>query len=94
MIEARETQAADEEENIKSFSDAELWGTGGSLYSAGQDTTFSTIRTFVMGMLLSPNVQKQAQKDIDAVTGQKRLPTYDDWKAMPVVERIVYETLR
>jgi hypothetical protein len=38
LIKARETHDADEEEeedDIKSFTDGELRGTGGSLYSAG-----------------------------------------------------------
>jgi cytochrome P450 len=94
LIEAREIQKEDEEEAIRSFTEGELRGTGGSLYSAGQDTTFSTETTFVMAMVLTPKVQNQAQNEIDAVTGGTRLPTFDDWKALPIVERIVYETLR
>jgi len=94
LIEARETQEADEEEAIKSFTDGELRGTGGSLYSAGQDTTYSTETIFVMAMVLTPKVQARAQEEIDAVTGGTRLPTFDDWKTLPIVERIVYETLR
>lgn len=94
LIEARDLHLADEEEAIKSFTDAELKGTGGSLYSAGQDTTFSTLTIFVMGMVLTPDVQRQAQQEIDAVTEGKRLPTFDDWKALPIVERMAYETLR
>jgi hypothetical protein len=47
-----------------------------------------------MAMVLNPQVQVQAQKDIDAVTGGTRLPTFEDWKALPIVERLVYETLR
>ena len=94
MIEARETQKEDEEEDIKSFTDGELRGTGGSLYSAGQDTTYSNETIFVMAMVLTPKVQIRAQKEIDAVTGGTRLPTFDDWKMLPIVERIVYETLR
>jgi cytochrome P450 len=94
LIEARETHKADEEEAIKTFTNGELRGTGGSLYSAGQDTTFSTETIFVMAMVLTPEVQARAQKDIDAVTGGTRLPTFDDWKGLPIVERIVYETLR
>jgi len=79
---------------MKSFTDAEIKGTGGSIYSAGQDTTNSTLTIFVMAMVLTPQVKIQAQKEIDAVTGGKRLPTFDDWKALPIVERLVYETLR
>lgn len=94
LIEARETHEPDEDEAIKSFTNGELRGTGGSLYSAGQDTTFSTETVFVMAMVLTPKVQTQAQKEVDAVTGGRRLPSFDDWKELPIVERIVYEVLR
>ena len=94
LIEARETHAADEEEAIKSFTDSELRGAGGSLYSAGQETTFSTEMIFVMAMLLAPEVQTRAHKEIDAVTGGARLPTFDDWEALPILKRVVYETFR
>ncbi|KAH8663471.1 cytochrome P450 [Tricladium varicosporioides] len=94
LIEARETHKADEEDAIRSFTDGELRGTGGSLYSAGQDTTYSTEIIFVMAMVLTPKVQTRAQNEIDAVTGGTRLPTFDDWKKLPTVERAVYETLR
>jgi hypothetical protein len=98
LIEARETHDADEEEeeedDIKSFTDGELRGTGGSLYSAGQETTYSVETIFVMAMVLTPDVQIRAQKEIDAVTRGIRLPTFSDWKTLPIVERIVYETLR
>jgi len=94
LIEARESRGSDDEESYKTFTDAELKGTGGSLYSAGQDTTFSSISIFALAMVLTPEVQTKAHKEIDAVTGGKRLPVFDDWKALPIVERIVYETLR
>ncbi len=45
-------------------------------------------------MVLTPDVQIKAQKEVDAVTGGERLPNFDDWKSLPIVERIVYETLR
>jgi len=45
-------------------------------------------------MLLAPEVQVQARKEIDAVTRGKRLPNFDDWTAIPVVERIVHEAFR
>jgi hypothetical protein len=47
-----------------------------------------------MAMVLTPDVQIRAQKEIDAVTRGIRLPTFSDWKTLPIVERIVYETLR
>lgn len=94
LIEARETHESEEDEAIKSFTNGELRGTGGSLYSAGQDTTYSTETVFVMAMVLTPEVQTQAQKEVDAVTRGTRLPSFDDWKNLPIVERIVHETMR
>lgn len=94
LIEARETHKLDENEAIKSFTDNELKGAGASLYSAGQDTTYSTETVFVMGMLLNPKVQAQAQRDIEAVTGGERLPNFEDWDKLPIVERIVHESFR
>jgi hypothetical protein len=47
-----------------------------------------------MAMVLTPDVQIRAQKEIDAATRGIRLPTFSDWKTLPIVERIVYETLR
>lgn len=47
-----------------------------------------------MAMVLTPEIQIRAQREIDAVTGGTRLPNFDDWKSLPIVERIVCETLR
>ncbi|KAH8821438.1 cytochrome P450 [Xylogone sp. PMI_703] len=94
LIEARERHRAEGNEDTKSFTDEELKGTGGTLYAAGQDTTHATLTIFVLAMVLNPEVQRRAQRDIDAVTGGRRLPNFDDWKAIPIIERIVHETLR
>lgn len=94
LIEARETRGEDTDEAIKNLTDAELKGVGGALYSAGADTTYSSETTFVMAMLLTPNVQRKAQQEVDAVTGGARLPNFEDWNSIPIVERIVYEVLR
>lgn len=47
-----------------------------------------------MGMLLWPDVQKEAQRQVDAVTGGSRIPDFSDWESIPVIERLVYESLR
>lgn len=45
-------------------------------------------------MVLYPDVQKQAQGEIDRVIGQDRLPTLADWDSLPYVGAIVKEVLR
>ncbi|ROW04275.1 hypothetical protein VSDG_00895 [Cytospora chrysosperma] len=65
----------------------------GSLLEAGSDTTAATLIGFVQAMLLHPSAQKQAQEEIDRVCGD-RLPTMDDWEALPYVRASVKESLR
>ncbi|RFU27388.1 hypothetical protein B7463_g8951, partial [Scytalidium lignicola] len=56
LVEARKTCKTDKKEDIKYFTDAELKGTGGSLYAAGQDTTNSTMMIFVMAMVRTQRI--------------------------------------
>ena len=39
--------------------------------------------TFVMAMILYPDVQKKAQEEIDRVVGSDRLPDFQDRKSLP-----------
>lgn len=45
-------------------------------------------------MVLHPEVQKEAQAEIDAVVGHDRLPDFNDRPSLPYIDRIVQETLR
>ncbi|KAH7931093.1 cytochrome P450 [Leucogyrophana mollusca] len=66
----------------------------GISYAAGADTTVSTLLSFVLAMVIHPEIQEQAQKQIDQVVGTDRLPTFDDIKDMPFLDCIVWECLR
>lgn len=48
----------------------------------------------VQAMMLFPHVQKLAQKEIDEVIGDDRLPEANDFDALPYVRATVKETLR
>lgn len=50
--------------------------------------------TFLLAMLLYPEVQRKAQEEIDRVVGRKRLPDFGDRQKMPYVEGVLLETLR
>ena len=50
--------------------------------------------SFVLAMMLYPNVQKRAQSELDAVVGNGRLPSFEDRDRLPFVEAIVKETFR
>ncbi|KAK6985037.1 cytochrome P450 [Favolaschia claudopus] len=62
--------------------------------SEGSDTTVASLGTFVLGMLLNPEVQKKAQAELDAVLGPGQLPDFVDDDSLPYVSAIVKETLR
>ena len=45
-------------------------------------------------MLQHPEILEKAQKELDAVVGNSRLPTFSDRPNLPYVNAIVNETLR
>jgi cytochrome P450 len=64
------------------------------MYGAATDSTSSTLRTFFALMALHPAVAQRAQAEIDGVTEQERLPTFDDWDRLPYINAIILEVLR
>lgn len=94
VIEAKNKSAGDPEAASIALTDAEMKGAGGVIFTAGQDTTHATLTTFVLAMVLNPDVQAEAQKQIDAVTGGNRLPDFSDWEKIPALERLTHESLR
>ncbi|KAK6985030.1 cytochrome P450 [Favolaschia claudopus] len=69
-------------------------GTAGSMYAAGSDTTVAALGTFVLAILLNPDVQQKAQAELDTVLGPGLLPDFSDRDTLPYVTAIVKETLR
>lgn len=45
-------------------------------------------------MILFPEVQKEAQMEIDRVVGVERMPTWSDRENLPTVRGVVEESLR
>ncbi|KIP12382.1 hypothetical protein PHLGIDRAFT_62333 [Phlebiopsis gigantea 11061_1 CR5-6] len=54
----------------------------------------SAMWTFVMAMILYPDVQKKAQQEIDDVVGSDRLPEHEDRDSLHYVHAVVRESLR
>lgn len=50
--------------------------------------------SFTLAMVLHPEAQAKAQREIDTVVGLERLPTAEDRKNLPYTERLVNEVLR
>ncbi|KAJ8077943.1 hypothetical protein PM082_000144 [Marasmius tenuissimus] len=63
-------------------------------YAAGADTTVSALMSFILAMVLYPDVQERARREIEAVTGSTRLPDFDDHDDLPFVNALIAETLR
>ncbi|KAF9269239.1 cytochrome P450 [Marasmius fiardii PR-910] len=68
--------------------------TAGTMYSAGSDTTVSTLNTFFLAMLANPEAQTRAQEEIDRVITTGHLPDFSDHDVLPYVAAIVKETFR
>jgi len=64
------------------------------MYAGGSGTTVSTIISFILALVLYPEVQTRGQEELDRVIGRDRLPTFDDRLALPYIEGIVKESLR
>ncbi|EKM54990.1 uncharacterized protein PHACADRAFT_119876 [Phanerochaete carnosa HHB-10118-sp] len=65
----------------------------GSMYAGGSDTTVSALGSFILGVVLNPEIQTQAQEAIDRVCPD-RLPTFADQDDLPYIDAIVKESLR
>ncbi|KAI9441767.1 cytochrome P450 [Lactarius indigo] len=71
-----------------------LAGALASLYTAGADTTVSSMVSLLVACLLRPDVQKKAQDEIDAIVGRERLPTFEDRPRLPFVDAMCQEVMR
>ena len=63
-------------------------------YLAGADTTVSAIDTFVLAMMLHPEAQRKAQREIDELLQGRRLPDISDRESLVYIDAILLEVLR
>ncbi|THG92813.1 hypothetical protein EW026_g8223, partial [Hermanssonia centrifuga] len=63
----------------------------GTMFSAGSDTTTSTLCAMVLAMTLYPNVLRLAHDELDSVVGRDRAPTFEDKPNLPYIDAIVKE---
>ncbi|KAI0747873.1 cytochrome P450 [Daedaleopsis nitida] len=89
-----ETFAKDEEPEQASFTDYIIRSTLGALYVGGADTTVSALGSFFLAMVLHPEIQKRAHKELDQVVGTSRLPDFSDQPSLPYIDALVKEALR
>ncbi|QRV95792.1 cytochrome P450 family protein [Ceratobasidium sp. AG-Ba] len=66
----------------------------GTMFAADTYKSVTTLRIFVLAMALYPEVQADAQAEIDRVVGQNRLPNFEDQDSLPTVNAIIQEVNR
>ncbi|KAI0295617.1 cytochrome P450 [Multifurca ochricompacta] len=76
------------------LSDPEMAILSGQMYTAGFETTSTTLMWWTLAMVAFPQVQRRAQAELDAVVGRSRLPTFADAPHLPYVRAVVREVLR
>ncbi|KAF4520507.1 hypothetical protein B566_EDAN004823 [Ephemera danica] len=64
------------------------------LFMAGSDTTSNSLAFCLLRLMLSPDVQRKAQQEIDQVVGRSRHPSLADRTQLPYTEAVVMEVLR
>jgi len=76
------------------LSEPEMSFLAGVLYSAGSETTSTTLTWWALTMIAFPEVQRKAQAELDAVVGRDRLPTFEDAPRLPYMGAVIKEILR
>jgi cytochrome P450 len=50
--------------------------------------------TYVLAMVMHPEVQRKAQEEVDRVIGKDRLPRADDLDKLPYLDAVLKEVMR
>ena len=66
----------------------------GTLYGAGFETTPSTFMFVVLACVLHPECAQRAQRELDEVVGNDRLPTFEDASRLPYLTAFISEVMR
>ncbi|KAH7412820.1 cytochrome P450 [Cadophora sp. MPI-SDFR-AT-0126] len=66
----------------------------GTLFEAGAGTTSAALMSFLLAMIVHPDVMRKLQEEVDTCVGTERMPTFDDMGKLPRVRAVVKETLR
>lgn len=83
----------DQEEKL-GFNRHLLYFLCGTLYEGGSDTSACVILAFIHAMTKWPQVQLEAQAEIDRIVGEERSPTWEDYSKLPYVIACVKEAQR
>ncbi|KAF2491734.1 cytochrome P450 [Lophium mytilinum] len=76
------------------LTDVEIANNAAHGFGAATDTQWNTMLGFVKAMILYPEVQAEAQREIDQVVGPDRLPVWEDRENLPYIRAVIEESLR
>ncbi|XP_067306629.1 cytochrome P450 2M1-like [Pseudorasbora parva] len=65
-----------------------------NMFSAGTETSSSTLRHALLLMMKHPDVQERVQREIDEVIGQERWPSIEDRLNLPYTDAVIHEVQR
>ncbi|KAF7350729.1 Cytochrome P450 [Mycena sanguinolenta] len=78
----------------KTYDEDLLKWAAASIVFGGSDTTTGSMEAFLLAMLLYPDVQAAAQKELDQLVGNDRLPEISDQSQLPYMEALCKELIR
>ncbi|XP_030063528.1 cytochrome P450 2D15 isoform X2 [Microcaecilia unicolor] len=76
------------------FNELNLLFTTSDLFSAGTETTSTTLRWALLFMLLHPDIQSKVHEEIDQMIGRERKPVLGDQVNMPFTNAVIHESQR
>ncbi|KAL5004196.1 hypothetical protein ScPMuIL_017652 [Solemya velum] len=95
MIQARkEAEKGGDPEEIEMLKDVYIVMDVVDLFTAGTDTTRSTLNWMIKYLSLYPDKQDKLRAEINAVIGRERLPLAADRTKLPYCESVMLETMR
>ncbi|KAF9046700.1 cytochrome P450 [Panaeolus papilionaceus] len=65
-----------------------------TVYAGGSESIIAALETFFLAMAIHPEVQKNAQNELDRVIGRSRLPNLQDQCSLPYTIALYRELLR
>ena len=94
LLKAREESKKETPEHTKFLVDGNMLGSLEDMFTAGYETTSTTLSWAFAFLLNYPKLQAEIQKEIDEVVGVGRLPQLEDSPNLPLVNAFIRETLR